>query len=133
MSSVFSRIIKGEIPSYRIAESESCYAFLDINPVAKGHTLVVPKIEVDYIFDLEDDLLASLFSFSKKTAQAIEKIVPCKRIGITVIGLEVPHAHIHLIPISDIGDMNFTQPKKSYSKEEFETLASQIQEAFASA
>ncbi|NNK89346.1 MAG: HIT family protein, partial [Saprospiraceae bacterium] len=104
-------------------------AFLDINPLAKGHTLVVPKTEVDYIFDINDELLAEMHLFSKKIAKGIEKVVPCERIGMTVIGLEVPHAHIHLIPINGIGDMNFANPKLNFTSEEFERIASEIREA----
>lgn len=126
MSSVFSKIIKGEIPSYKIAEDENCFAFLDINPLVKGHTLVIPKQETDYIFDLKDDIYTELWSFSKRIGKAIEQAVPCKRMGITVIGLEVPHAHIHLIPINKMADMNFANPKKSFSKEEFEETAASI-------
>ncbi len=126
MATIFSKIITGEIPCYKISESDSCFAFLDINPLAKGHTLVVPKKEIDYIFDLDDNLLKELFAFSKKIGLAVERAVSCKRIGITVIGLEVPHAHIHLIPINSISDMNFSQPKLSFSKEEFENIAESI-------
>ena len=126
MASIFTKIINGEIPSYKIAEDENCYAFLDINPVAKGHTLVVPKKEVDYLFDVEDDLLSNLTVFSKKVAKAIEKVVPCERIGVAVIGLEVPHAHIHLIPIRGIHDIDFSKPKLKFSQEEFEKLAEDI-------
>jgi len=113
MSTIFSRIVSGEIPSYRIAEDERYYAFLDINPLAKGHTLVIPKQETDYLFDLEDDLLAGMMVFSKKVARAIEKVVPCKRIGVAVLGLEVPHAHIHLIPINSEADISFSRPKST--------------------
>jgi len=126
VATIFSKIITGEIPCYKISESDSCFAFLDINPLAKGHTLVVPKKEIDYIFDLDDNLLKELFAFSKKIGLAVERAVSCKRIGITVIGLEVPHAHIHLIPINSISDMNFSQPKLSFSKEEFENIAESI-------
>ena len=126
MASIFSKIIAGEIPSYKIAESDKCYAFLDISPVALGHTLVVPKNEVDYIFDLDDQLLGELMSFSKKVAKAIEAVVPCERIGVTVIGLEVPHAHIHLIPINGINDMDFGNKQLKPSQEEFQNLAKKI-------
>ena len=115
MATIFSKIISGEIPSYKIAESNSCYAFLDISPLAKGHTLVVPKLEVDYIFDIEDDLHTELWLFAKRVSRAIKKGVPCKRIGVAVIGLEVPHAHIHLIPMNRVSDMNFAMPKLSFS------------------
>ncbi len=130
MASIFSKIVNGEIPSYKIAEDENYYAFLDINPLAKGHTLVIPKKEVDYIFDIEDELYKGLFLFAKKVARAIEKVVPCERIGLTVIGLEVPHAHIHLIPINSIYDMDFKQPKLKLSQEEFEKIAQDIRDAY---
>jgi len=133
MPSLFTRIIRGEIPCYRIAETETCLAFLDINPVAKGHVLAVPKKEVDYLFDLDDETLADLIRFSKKTARAIQRVVPCERIGVTVIGLEVPHAHVHLIPISHIGDMDFKAPKKSFTAEAFEALAAEIRAAWSAA
>jgi histidine triad (HIT) family protein len=126
MASVFSKIIAGEIPSFRIAEDEKCFAFLDINPVAEGHTLVVPKKEVDYIFDVDDELYQHLFLFSKKIAAAIEKAIPCKRIGVTVIGLEVPHAHIHLIPLNSMRDINFSLPKMNPSKEELNAVRERI-------
>ena len=128
MSSIFTRIINGEIPSYKVAETASCIAFLDINPLSPGHTLVVPKVEVDYIFDVEDDLYVELVLFAKKVGLAIEKVVPCERIGMTVIGLEVPHAHIHLIPINGIGDMNFANKKLDLEEEEFIRLAQKISE-----
>lgn len=128
MPSIFSRIINGEIPCHKIAESENYIAFLDINPVAKGHTLVVPKIEVDYLFDLEDQSLRGIMPFAKKVALAIEKTVPCKRIGIAVLGLEVPHAHIHLIPINSITDIEFSHPKLSFSSEELSLLAEAIRQ-----
>ncbi len=130
MASIFTKIVNGEIPSYKIAEDENYYAFLDINPLAKGHTLVIPKKEVDYIFDIDDETYKGLFLFSKKVAKAIEKIVPCKRIGMTVIGLEVPHAHIHLIPINSIYDMDFKQPKLKLTSEEFEKIAGNIREKY---
>lgn len=129
MASIFSKIIAGEIPSYKIAEDEQFYAFLDINPVAKGHTLVVPKKEIDYIFDLEDDLLKDLFAFSKRVGLAIEKVVTCERIGITVLGLEVPHAHVHLVPLDSRGSINFSK-KISLTKEEFVAVAEQIAAEF---
>jgi len=130
MDSVFTKIIKGEIPSYRIAETTDYYAFLDINPLSKGHTLVIPKKEVDYLFDVDDNLYAGLMVFAKKVALSIETVVPCKRIGMTVIGLEVPHAHIHLIPINTIYDMDFKQPKLKFSSEEFERTATDIRKAY---
>ncbi len=132
MASIFTKIVNGEIPSYSIAETDAYYAFLDINPLAKGHTLVIPKKETDYILDIEDDELGGLFTFAKKVGQAIEQIIECKRIGITVIGLEVPHAHVHLIPINSLFDMDFKQPKLSFTHDEFQEIASQIRAAFAS-
>ena len=131
MASIFTKIINGEIPSYKIAETDNYYAFLDINPLAKGHTLVIPKKEIDYILDIEDAELSGLFTFAKKVGLAIEKVVECSRIGITVIGLEVPHAHVHLIPINSIYDMDFKQPKLSFTQNEFMKLADQIKTAFA--
>jgi len=130
MGTIFTKIIKGEIPSYKIAEDDNYYAFLDINPLAKGHTLVIPKKETDYILDIEDKELAGLFVFAKKVGKAIESIVPCKKMGITVIGLEVLHAHIHLIPINSIYDMDFKQPKLSFTPDEFKKLAAQISRAY---
>ena len=130
MATIFTKIVNGEIPSYKIAESDEYYAFLDINPLAKGHTLVIPKKETDYILDVEDEEYKGLFSFAKKVGIAIEKIVSCRRIGITVIGLEVPHAHIHLIPINSIYDMDFKQPKLTFTKDEFTELAQLISPEF---
>ena len=130
MASIFTRIINREIPCFKIAESDSCFAFLDINPLSKGHTLVVPKKETDYIFDLENEHYLDLMVFSKRVAAAIESVVPCERIGVTVIGLEVPHAHVHLIPINGINDMNFAKPKLDLSQEEFGQLAEKIATAF---
>jgi histidine triad (HIT) family protein len=126
MASIFSRIVNGEIPCYKIAEDDNYLAFLDINPLAKGHTLVIPKKETDYIFDIDDAQLAGMMVFAKKVAKAVEKAVPCKRIGIAVLGLEVPHAHIHLIPINNLGDINFANPKLKFSPEEFTTVAKSI-------
>jgi histidine triad (HIT) family protein len=126
MSSIFTKIIKGEIPCYKIAENDNFIAFLDVNPNAKGHTLCVPKQEIDKIFELEDQLYLELMKFSKKIAIALEKTVPCKRIGMAVIGLEVPHAHVHLIPLNEMGEMTFKH-KVSLTKEEFEALAKNIQ------
>ena len=123
---IFTKIINGEIPCYKIAEDDNFFAFLDINPNAKGHTLCVPKKEIDRFFDLDDDLYLGLMQFSKKIAAALEKTVPCNRIGMTVIGLEVPHAHVHLIPLNEMGEMTFKH-KVSLTKEEFETLAKNIQ------
>ena len=128
MPSIFSKIVKGEIPCYRIAETENHLAFLDVFPLAKGHTLVIPKKETDYIFDIEDKEFAELHLFSKKVAKAIEQAIPCKRIGVAVIGLEVPHAHIHLIPLNNVSDINFSRPKLNLSKEEFEQTAKKIRE-----
>lgn len=126
MPSIFTRIVKGEIPCYKIAENDKFFAFLDINPLAKGHTLVIPKEEIDYIFDIEDNLLGELLVFSKRVAQAIKKAVPCSRIGVTVIGLEVPHAHVHLVPINHVGDINFSKAKLTLNKEELESIAKRI-------
>jgi histidine triad (HIT) family protein len=126
MASIFTKIVKGEIPCHKLAEDENYLAFLDINPLAKGHALVIPKKETDYIFDIADKELAGLMVFAKKVARAIEKVVPCKRMGITVIGLEVPHAHVHLIPINSLYDMDFKQPKLELKAEEFVTLSEEI-------
>jgi len=126
MATIFTKIIKGEIPSYKIAESDEFYAFLDISPLTNGHTLVVPKVEVDYIFDVEDDVLGRMMVFSKKVAKAIELVVACERIGVAIIGLEVPHAHIHLIPITGMNDMNFSNPKLKLSQKEFTEISSDI-------
>jgi histidine triad (HIT) family protein len=126
MASIFTRIINGEIPCYKVAEDENYFAFLDISPLAKGHTLVVPKQEVDYLFDLDDELYTGLQLFAKKVAKAIDKAVPCKRVGVAVIGLEVPHAHIHLIPLHNDA-INFSSPKLKLEKEEMESIAAAIQ------
>ncbi|MFA5540205.1 MAG: HIT family protein [Bacteroidales bacterium] len=126
MASIFSKIAKGEIPSYKIAETENCFAFLDISPIAKGHTLVIPKQEIDYIFDVEDDLLSELNIFAKKVAKAIQKAYPCPKVGIAVVGLEVPHAHIHLVPLNSVGDLDFKREKLEFSKKEFEEIANNI-------
>lgn len=126
MSTIFSKIISGEIPCYKIAETENCFAFLDILPLAKGHTLVVPKKEIDYIFDIEDKLLCELNIFAKQIAKAVQKAYPCPKVGIAVIGLEVPHAHIHLVPLNNVGDLDFKRPKLELSKEEFEEIAKNI-------
>lgn len=126
MSSIFTKIVNGEIPCYKIAEDDNFLAFLDVNPNAKGHTLCIPKQEINKIFDIEDDLYLGLMAFSKKIAVALEKTVPCKRIGMAVIGLEVPHAHVHLIPLNEMDEMRF-QNKVSLSKEAFEDLAKAIQ------
>jgi histidine triad (HIT) family protein len=127
MSTVFSKIVSGEIPSYKVAESDACYAFLDINPIAKGHTLVVPKKEVDYLFDLDEEALISLWLFAQKTAKAVQAAVPCKRVGALVLGLEVPHAHIHLIPINSEADVDIKKPKLKLEKEEFVRIAKAIE------
>ena len=129
MPTLFSRIVNGEIPSYKIAEDKDYYAFLDINPLAEGHTLVIPKQETDYIFDLDDKSLAGMMVFAKKIAQAIDKTMPCKRVGIAVLGLEVPHAHIHLIPINGVHDIEFSRPKLKLTPERFNQIAEKIKAA----
>jgi histidine triad (HIT) family protein len=129
MASIFTRIVNGEIPCYKIAEDDHYLAFLDINPLAKGHTLVIPKREEDYIFNLGDEELAGLVVFAKKVARAIEKVVPCSRIGVAVLGLEVPHTHIHLVPIKGIFDIDFSKPKLKFSTEEFNEIAERIRAA----
>ncbi len=129
MASIFTKIINREIPGFIVAEDEKYIAFLDVNPLVIGHTLVVPKQEVDYIFDLDDETLAGLYIFAKKVARAIEKSVPCKRVGIAVIGLEVPHAHVHLVPMNTVGDINFTRPKLNPAKEEVSEVAEKIRKA----
>jgi len=126
MPTIFSRIVQGEIPSYRIAEDENYFAFLDINPLAEGHTLVIPKREIDYLFDLDDDLLAGMIVFAKRISGAIGRVIPCKRVGVAVLGLEVPHAHIHLIPINSLGDINFNRPKLKFTPEELKKTAEKI-------
>jgi histidine triad (HIT) family protein len=131
MASIFTRIINREIPAHVVAEDDRFIAFLDINPLVVGHTLVVPKKEVDFIFDLDDDTLAGLNLFAKKVAQAIRKSIPCKRVGVAVIGLEVPHTHIHLVPMSSMGDLNFTRTKLNPSKEELVEAADKIKKALA--
>jgi histidine triad (HIT) family protein len=128
-SSIFSRIVAGEIPCHKIAENEEFLAFLDVFPLTEGHTLVIPKQEIDYIFDLPDDLLGSINLFAKDVAAKIERAIPCKRIGITVIGLEVPHAHIHLIPINGVADMNFERPKLQPTSDELAATADLIRNA----
>ncbi len=129
MASVFTRIVRGEIPSYKIAEDDNYFAFLDINPLAKGHTLVITKQETDYLFDLDDELLAGMQVFAKKIALAIDAVMDCKRVGVVVLGLEVPHAHIHLIPINSLYDTEFSRPKLKLSPEEFEEIAEKIRSA----
>lgn len=123
---IFTKIIKGEIPSYKIAENEHFYAFLDIFPLVQGHTLVIPKAETDKFFDVADNLLQEWLLFAKPIAQAIEKVVPCNRIGVSVVGLEIPHAHMHLIPINSADDMNFSRSKLKLSPEEFKAIQAQI-------
>jgi Diadenosine tetraphosphate (Ap4A) hydrolase and other HIT family hydrolases len=126
MATIFSRIIAGEIPCYKVAEDDRFFAFLDINPVAKGHTLIVPKIEEDYLFDLDDVTLQAYILFAKKVAKAIEKVIPCKRVGVAVIGLDVPHAHIHLVPLNSESDINFAKEKLKLSPEEMKSIAYNI-------
>ncbi len=130
MATLFSKIIAGEIPSYKVAEDDKFYAFLDINPLTKGHTLVVPKREVDYVFDLEDEELATMHVFAKRVACAIRKAFPCKKVGVAVIGLEVPQAHIHLVPIQKESDMNFAHPMLKLTQAEFVEVAKAIHEAW---
>ncbi len=127
MASIFTRIVNGEIPSYKVAESDDYYAFLDINPLMKGHTLVIPKVEVDYIFDLDNDTYNGLFAFAKKVSHSIKNVIPCERIGVVVMGMEVPHAHIHLIPINKMSDMDFTRPKLEIDSAEFLKIADKIE------
>ena len=130
MASIFSRIAKGELPCYKVAETEQFLAFLDISPLAKGHTLVIPKREVDYIFDLTDEELAGLMVFAKKVALAIENVIPCSRIGVAVLGLEVPHTHVHLVPINDVYDIDFRKAKLKLTEEEFNKIAEKIRAGF---
>ncbi|MEE4196605.1 MAG: HIT family protein [Bacteroidales bacterium] len=129
MASIFTKIVQGEIPSYKIAEDEHFYAFLDIHPLAKGHTLVIPKKETDYYFDLDDETLSGLMLFSKRIAKAIDRTMDCKRVGVVVLGLEVAHAHVHLIPLNSEADASFSKPKLKLSPEEFETIAGKISAA----
>lgn len=126
MPTIFTRIINGEIPCYKVAENDLCFAFLDINPLKAGHTLVVPKKETDYLFDMEDNDLADIMVFSKKVAAAIRAAYPCNRIGVAVLGLEVPHAHIHLVPMDNMEDVNFKNPKLKFTPEEFREIAANI-------
>ncbi len=130
MASIFSRIVAGEIPSYRVAEDDRHYAFLDINPLAEGHVLVIPKKEVDYIFDLTDDEFAALTVFAKRVARALKLAIPCTKVGMAVLGLEVPHAHIHLVPMQTEGDMDFRRPKLSLTPERFTEIARSIASHF---
>lgn len=129
MPSLFTKIVRGEVPAYKVAENDRYLAFLDIFPLAKGHVLVIPKEEVDYIFDIDDEHLAGLHVFAKSVAKKIEKAIPCERIGVAVIGLEVPHAHVHLIPLQSVEDINFSRPKLELSEEELESIAQSIREA----
>ena len=131
MATIFTKIAKGEIPSYKVAENEDFYAFLDIAPMAKGHTLVIPKhVEDDYIFNLEDETYMGLCAFAKKVAQAVKAAVPCQRVGVAVLGMEVPHTHIHLVPLNVEADMDFRKPKLELSQEEFSAVASAIYEEY---
>ncbi len=127
--SIFTKIVKGEIPAYKVAEDEQFLAFLDVFPTTQGHTLVIPKQQIDYLFDLDDDLYLGLMAFAKKVAAAVERAIPCKRVGVAVVGLEVPHAHVHLIPINKMADMNFAN-KQQFSKEQFEEVAEKIRQAY---
>lgn len=126
MASIFSRIVAGEIPCHKIAESEDYLAFLDINPIVKGHTLVIPKMETDYIFDLEDDVIGGLMVFAKKVAKALDQAIPCKRVGLMVVGTEVPHAHVHLLPFQRESDINITKPKMALSQADLAEIAANI-------
>jgi len=126
MNTIFSKIVNGTIPCYKVAEDMQFIAFLDINPIAKGHTLVIPKNETDYIFDIKDDEYQKLFLFAKKIAKAIKKVIPCKKVGVAVVGLEVPHAHIHLVPINDVYDIDFKKTKLKFTDEEFKHIAQTI-------
>jgi histidine triad (HIT) family protein len=130
MPSIFSRIINGEIPAWKVAESERFLAFLDVNPLAKGHTLIVPKIETDYFFDLSDEEISGIILFSNKVASALRSTLPCLRIGMSVIGLEVPHAHVHLVPLNSMGDINFSNSRLNLSAEEMEAIAASIRSAY---
>lgn len=128
MASIFSKIVQGEIPCHKVAEDDRFLAFLDIFPLKKGHVLVIPKQEVDYIFDIEDDLLGDLMLFAKKVAKSLKAAIPCERIGVAVIGLEVPHAHIHLVPINNIHDIDFSRPKLKFTQDELAAIAAEIRE-----
>jgi histidine triad (HIT) family protein len=128
MASIFTKIIKGDIPCHKIAENDKFLAFLDIMPLAEGHTLVIPKTEIDYFFDLDDDHLSQINLFARDVARKIEKAIDCERIGVAIIGLEVPHAHVHLVPINGVADINFERPKLSFSQEELAATASRIRE-----
>ncbi|MEL6863517.1 MAG: HIT family protein [Bacteroidota bacterium] len=131
MASIFTKIINGEIPCHKIAETDQFLAFLDIFPLKRGHTLVIPKQEIDYFYDLDDELLAELMVFSKKVARAIEAVIPCMRIGVSVVGLEVPHAHVHLIPMNSVHDLNFANPKLQLSSEALADIAKQIRKHYS--
>lgn len=126
MASVFTKIINGELPSYKIAEDDKCFAFLDISPLAEGHTLVVPKQEIDYVFDIDDELYTHLYLFAKKVAKAIKQAVDCEKVGMAVIGLDVRHAHIHLVPLKEVGDLNFAKEKLSLPAEQMKATAAKI-------
>jgi histidine triad (HIT) family protein len=126
MAGIFARIASGEIPSYKIAEDDRFFAFLDINPLAKGHTLVIPKQEIDYLFDMDEEMYIDLWQFAMKVAKAIRQVVPCIKVGVAVIGLEVPHAHIHLVPMNTMDDINFSRPKLTFPADEMNQLAKQI-------
>ena len=130
MSTIFQKILDGEIPCYKVAENADFLAFLDVNPLAKGHALVIPKKAVDYIFDMDDSQLAAMHVFAKRVAIAVKQVVPCKKIGMAVIGLEVPHAHIHLVPMNQVADLNFAGPRAQLTKEDFETTAAAISQLF---
>jgi len=131
MASVFSKIVSREIPAFIVAESQNCLAFLDVNPLVEGHTLVIPKREVDYLFDLQDDEYSELLLFAKKVSDGVRNAVPCKRVGVAVIGLEVPHAHIHLVPLNTMSDINFSMPKKSFIKELMASLTERIRDGIS--
>ncbi|SMO37048.1 HIT family protein [Solitalea koreensis] len=126
MASIFSKIVAGEIPAHKIAETDEFLAFLDITPLVEGHTLVIPKKEIDYVFEIDDDILGRMMVFAKHVAKSIEKAIPCKRIGVAVIGLEVPHAHIHLVPLNQMNDINFSRPKLQVSQEQLAATAEKI-------
>ena len=131
MASVFTKIVNGEIPSYKVAETEHCYAFLDISPLKEGHTLVIPKKEVDYLFDLDEALYAELMLFARKVAVAVRSAVPCKRVGVAVLGMEVPHAHIHLVPLETEGDLDFRKKKLELTPERFKEISASIAAKYA--
>lgn len=130
MATIFTKIVQGEIPSYKIAEDDNYYAFLDIFPLKKGHVLVIPKQEVDYLFDLDDETYNGLWAFARRVSVAVEKAISCKRIGVAVLGMEVPHAHIHLVPLHHEGDLSFSNPKLKFTPEEFEEIAASIRAHF---